>query len=52
LGACWLESNVGDTIRVWIVDMNSVLLFFEAETSKQSDVEQEIRQVIDSISLG
>jgi hypothetical protein len=44
-------TSVGDTIRVWIVDVGGTRLFIEAETSKQagSDLEQEIRQIVESI---
>lgn len=31
-GAFWLETYVGDTIRVWIVDVDGKRLVFEAET--------------------
>jgi hypothetical protein len=31
-GANWLSTDVGDTIRVWIVDVDGTLLFIEAET--------------------
>ena len=45
LGPFWAETNVGDTIRVWIVDADGVRLFIEAETTKEagSDLEQEIQ---------
>jgi hypothetical protein len=50
-GALWPMTSVGDTIRVWIVDVGGTRLFIEAETSKQagSDLEQEIRQIVESI---
>jgi hypothetical protein len=52
-GACWLESSVGDTIRVWIVDVHGTRLFIEAETDKQAsrDVEQEITKIVGSIGF-
>lgn len=31
-GACWLEARVGDTIRVWIVDVAGKRLVIQAET--------------------
>jgi hypothetical protein len=51
VGALWPETRPGDTIRVWIVDVNGTRLFIEAETTKQagSDLEQEIQQIIESI---
>jgi hypothetical protein len=50
-GALWPHTNVGDTIRVWIVDVGGTRLFLEAETSEQADVdlEQEIEEIIGSI---
>jgi hypothetical protein len=51
LGACWLESSLGDTIRVWIVDVGGTRLFIQAETTKQSDprLDREIRQIVGSV---
>ena len=50
-GACWTESSVGDTIRVWIVAVDGKRLFIEAETAKRGDpsVDQEITKIIESI---
>jgi hypothetical protein len=50
-GACWLESNVGDTIRVWIVALKGTRLFIEAQTTKDAGdaVEREIAQIVRSI---
>jgi len=50
-GACWLESNVGDTIRVWIVAVKGTRLFIEAQTSKDAGaaVEREIAEIVRSI---
>ena len=44
---------LGDTIRVWIVDVDGARLFFEAETGKDAgpEIEQEIQQIIDSIQF-
>jgi hypothetical protein len=51
LGAFWPGTSVGDTIRVWIVDVDGVRLFIEAETTEDagSDVRQEIKQIVESI---
>ena len=50
LGPCWMETNVGNTIRVWIVDVDGTRLFIEAETTGQgSDLEQELQQIVESI---
>lgn len=55
-GACWLESNVGDTIRVWIVAVKGTRLFIQAQTAKDAGfraasdaVELEIAEIVQSI---
>lgn len=50
-GACWLESSAGDTLRVWIVDVDGTRLVIEAATTEQAgpDVEQDIRRIVESI---
>jgi len=50
-GAMWPGTDVGDTIRVWIVDVGGTRLFIEAETTTQADaeLEKEIRQIVGSI---
>jgi hypothetical protein len=52
-GALWHTTYVGDTIRVWIVDVDGTRLFIEAETSKWAgdDLEQEVQQIVESISF-
>jgi hypothetical protein len=51
LGAFWHGTDVGDTIRVWIVDVNGTRLFIEAETHKQAGrgLEQQIAEIVGSI---
>jgi hypothetical protein len=53
-GPCWTESTVGDTIRVWIVDVGGTPLFIEAETSIQANhrLVQEIQRIVGSIRFG
>jgi hypothetical protein len=53
-GPFWGGTNVGDTIRVWIVDVEGVRLFIEAETTIDAgpDLEQEIHQIVESIRFG
>jgi hypothetical protein len=53
-GPCWIRSNVGDTIRVWLVDVDGTRLFFAAETSTQADdrLVEEIQRIIGSIRFG
>jgi hypothetical protein len=50
-GALWPTTGVGDTIRVWIVDVDRTRLFIAAETTEQasSDLEQEVQQIVESI---
>jgi hypothetical protein len=53
-GALWTETNAGDTIRVWIVQVGSARLFIEAETSAQADsrLEEEVVKIVESIRFG
>jgi hypothetical protein len=50
-GAMWGNMMPGDTVRVWIVDVDGTLLFIEAAThwNADPDIDQEIQQIIDSI---
>jgi len=50
-GALWPSTNVGDTIRVWIVEVRGTVLFIEAETTTQASaqLEHEIEQIVGSI---
>jgi hypothetical protein len=52
-GACWLESSVGDTIKVWIVDVGGKTLFIEAQTAEAAmqagHVDREITKIVGSI---
>jgi hypothetical protein len=48
-GDFWPGTNVGDSIRVWIVDIGRKRLFFEAATKPGHGVEQEITNIIGSI---
>jgi hypothetical protein len=43
----------GDTIRLWIVDVDGARVVIEAETRKSAspEVEQEIQQILDSIQF-
>jgi hypothetical protein len=52
-GAFWQTTGVGDTIRVWIVDVHGTRLFIEAATTKQAvgGLRQEAEQIIESISF-
>jgi hypothetical protein len=50
-GAFWAATEVGDTIRVWIVDFDGKRLVIEAETNKDANsaLEQEIQRIVESI---
>jgi hypothetical protein len=50
-GAFWRTTDVGDTIRVWIVPVDGTRLFIAAATSWQihAALEKEIQQIIESI---
>ena len=50
-GALWPMTSVGDTIRVWIVDMDGTRLFIEAETTQQAvgGLAEEVQQIVESI---
>jgi hypothetical protein len=50
-GAFWLSTIPGDTLSVWIVEVDGTLLFIEAATHPEASaaVQQEIPQIIDSI---
>jgi hypothetical protein len=52
-GAFWSTTGVGDTIKVWIVDVDGTRLFIEAGIRKQAvgDLEQEVQQIVESISF-
>jgi hypothetical protein len=50
-GAMWLDTVPGDTIRVWIVDVDGTPFVIEAETRSEvgSDLDEEIQQFIESV---
>ena len=50
-GTLWPTTDVGDTIRVWIVAVNRTRLFIAAATNEQatSSLAKEIQQVVESI---
>lgn len=52
-GPGWWTTNVGDTIRVWIVDVDGSRLVIAGETTEQAsrNLEQEIQQIVDSIQF-
>jgi hypothetical protein len=50
-GACWVETNAGDTVKAWIVSVRGKLLLFEAETTKEASprLEREVQGIVRSI---
>ena len=50
LGAHWTDTNAGDTIKTWIVDVDGTLFVIEAETSAAGqDIDEQILQIVDSM---
>jgi hypothetical protein len=47
-GAFWRTTDVGDTIRVWIVPMGGTRLFIAAATKEDAN-EQQVKQIVESI---
>ena len=52
-GPLWGETHPGDTISVWIVDVDGVLLFIEGLTTSEASprLEAQLQQFIDSIQF-
>jgi hypothetical protein len=50
-GALWPTTGVGDTIRVWIVDVDGMRIFIAAETTTDagSALNREVRQIVQSV---
>jgi hypothetical protein len=51
-GAMWTETGVGDTIRVWVVEVDAGIFFIAAVTTPDAaERDGEIQQIIDSIQF-
>jgi hypothetical protein len=52
-GPGWWSTTVGDTISVWIVDVDGTRLFIAGETKEDAGpaLEQEVQQIVDSIQF-
>jgi hypothetical protein len=52
-GALWMTTDLGDTIRVWIVDVDGTRLFIAGVTHPDAHpgLEQEIQDIVDSIQF-
>ena len=48
-GAFWRTTDVGDTIRVWIVAVSGTRLFIAAATTGRRGLKKEIQQIVESI---
>ena len=49
-GALWTDTQPGDAIMVWIVDVDGTLVFIEAQHKDAGPaVEQEIREIVESV---
>jgi hypothetical protein len=50
-GAFWTSTEIGDTIRVWIVDVDETRLYIEGDTHANAgaDLERELQHVVGSI---
>jgi hypothetical protein len=49
-GAFWVGAEPGDTIRVWVVDVDGTMIFIEAATKPDAgdDLEREVEQIVAS----
>jgi len=53
LGGAFWHMNAGDTMRLWIVNVNGTRLFIAAATSVQATwLNKEIQQIVESIRFG
>jgi hypothetical protein len=51
-GALWTETGVGDTIRVWVIDVDAGLFFIGAITTpRAAGGDGEIQQIVDSLQF-
>lgn len=52
-GAFWTGIDVGDTVRVWLVDIDGTFLYIEADTDMRAGagLGSEINQIVKSISF-
>jgi len=53
-GAFWRTTGPGDTIRVWIVDVDGTRLFIAAATTEQANatLRNEVHQIVQTIRFG
>ncbi|MGZ4591590.1 MAG: hypothetical protein ACXV2I_12475 [Actinomycetes bacterium] len=51
LGPFWSSTDVGDTVRIWIVDVDGALLYVEGDTHAHVDpaIGRQIQQIVESI---
>jgi hypothetical protein len=53
-GAFWIAAKPGDTIGVWIVDVDGTLIFIESATKPDAgdDLEREVERIVASTAFG
>ena len=53
-GAFWVDAEPGDTIQVWVVDVDGTLIFIEAATKPDAgdDLEREVERIVASTEFG
>ncbi len=52
-GAFWRGTEVGDSVRIWIVDVGRDRIYIEADTHENAsrELNREVRQIVESIKL-
>ncbi len=52
-GPSWISTEVGDTIRVWVLDVGGKRLFIEGDTHRNATphLRREIQRIVESISF-
>jgi len=50
-GAFWTSTEVGDTIRIWLVNVGGTLLYIEGDTHAGAgpELEREVQRIVNSI---
>ena len=50
-GPFWTSTEIGDTIRIWLVDVDGTLLYIEGDTHTGAgpQLEREVQRIVDSI---
>jgi hypothetical protein len=50
-GPFWTSTEVGDTIRIWLVNVDGTILYIEGDTHEDAgpQLEREVQRIVDSI---